>query len=187
IMHQTSRMTIENAMQEINKFYHENVCHEGNVINNLAERGNTASTTYFVALKDFILKDRIKSGDNLLFSITGSGLTVGTAFYTLDDLPDRLRHTEVTKRGPQKMTSEGKKTAVPSVPLLPTIKIRIESVGTVARVGAGTVDGGEVAGRSGEVPLGAPGPEGAAVDARVGGGAGKRREGALVAARLGGD
>ena len=134
IMHQTSRMTIENAMQEINKFYHKNVCHEGNVVKNLAERGNTASTSYFVALKDFILKDRIKSGDNLLFSITGSGLTVGTAIYTLDDLPDRLRHKEVTKERPQKMASEGRKSAVP---LLPTVKIRIESVGIMARVGAG--------------------------------------------------
>ena len=132
IMHQTSRMTIENAKQEINKFYHKNVCHEGNVVNNLAERGNTASTSYFVALKDFILKDRIKSGDNLLFSITGSGLTVGTAFYTLDDLPDRLRHKEVMKERPQKMASEGRKSAVP---LLPTVKIRIESVGIMARVG----------------------------------------------------
>ena len=142
IMHQTSRMTIENAKQEINKFYHKNVCHEGNVVNNLAERGNTASTSYFVALKDFILKDRIKSGDNLLFSITGSGLTVGTAIYTLDDLPDRLRHTEVTKERPQKMASEGRKSAVP---LLPTVKIRIESVGIMARVGAGAGKSGEEA------------------------------------------
>ena len=142
IMHQTSRMTIENAKQEINKFYHKNVCHEGNVVNNLAERGNTASTSYFVALKDFILKDRIKSGDNLLFSITGSGLTVGTAFYTLDDLPDRLRHTEVTKERPQKMASEGRKSAVP---LLPTVKIRIESVGIMARVGARAGKSGEEA------------------------------------------
>ena len=142
IMHQTSRMTIENAKQEINKFYHKNVCHEGNVVNNLAERGNTASTSYFVALKDFILKDRIKSGDNLLFSITGSGLTVGTAFYTLDDLPDRLRHTEVTKERPQKMASEGRKSAVP---LLPTVKIRIESVGIMTRVGTGAGKSGEEA------------------------------------------
>ncbi len=142
IMHQTSRMTIENAKQEINKFYHKNVCHEGNVVNNLAERGNTASTSYFVALKDFILKDRIKSGDNLLFSITGSGLTIGTAFYTLDDLPDRLRHTEVTKERPQKMASERRKSAVP---LLPTVKIRIESVGSMARVGAGAGKSGEEA------------------------------------------
>ena len=142
IMHQTSRMTIENAKQEINKFYHKNICHEGNVVNNLAERGNTASTSYFVALKDFILKDRIKSGDNLLFSITGSGLTVGTAFYTLDDLPDRLRHTEVTKERPQKMASEGRKSAVP---LLPTVKIRIESVGIMARVGTGAGKSGEEA------------------------------------------
>jgi 3-oxoacyl-[acyl-carrier-protein] synthase III len=140
IMHQTSRMTIENAKQEINKFYHKNVCHEGNVVNNLAERGNTASTSYFVALKDFILKDRIKSGDNLLFSITGSGLTVGTAFYTLDDLPDRLRHTEVTKERPQKMAGEGRKSAVP---LLPTVKVRIESVGIMGRVGAGAGKSGE--------------------------------------------
>src|SRR5213078_1751264 len=45
---------------------------------------------------------------------------------------DRLRHTEVTKERPQKMASEGRKSAVP---LLPTAKIRIESVGIMARVG----------------------------------------------------
>src|SRR5207249_478350 len=53
-------------------------------------RGNTATTTHFVALADGIASGRIRSGDRVIFAISGSGLTLGTALYTLDDLPDRM-------------------------------------------------------------------------------------------------
>jgi 3-oxoacyl-[acyl-carrier-protein] synthase III len=67
------------------------VLHPRNTINNLRHRGNTASTTHFVALMDHVLNGRIESGDRLVFGIAASGVTSGTALYTLDDLPDRLR------------------------------------------------------------------------------------------------
>jgi amino acid adenylation domain-containing protein len=91
IMHQTSAASIKDGVAAINKMAGHVVAHPGNTIVNLAERGNTASTTHFVALKDHILGNRIKSGDNVVFGITGSGQTVGAALYTFDDLPDRLR------------------------------------------------------------------------------------------------
>ena len=37
------------------------------------------------------MNGRVRSGDRVVFGISGSGQTVGTALYTLDDLPDRLR------------------------------------------------------------------------------------------------
>ena len=90
ISHQTAQRAID-TLYEVNRLGKREILHEGNVINNLAERGNTASTTHFVALWDHVHNGKIKSGDRLLFAIQGSGMTIGTATYTLDDLPDRLR------------------------------------------------------------------------------------------------
>jgi 3-oxoacyl-[acyl-carrier-protein] synthase III len=90
IMHQTSRTGLNGAVREINRRFRRPVCHAGNTIDNLAHRGNTASTTHFVALADHIHSGRIRNGDRLIFSISGSGLTVGTGLYRLDDLPSRM-------------------------------------------------------------------------------------------------
>jgi 3-oxoacyl-[acyl-carrier-protein] synthase III len=90
ISHQTAQGAID-QVYGVNRVSQREVLHEGNVINNLAERGNTASTTHFVALWDKIHSGRIQSGDRVLFAIQGSGMTIGTAAYTLDDLPDRVR------------------------------------------------------------------------------------------------
>jgi 3-oxoacyl-[acyl-carrier-protein] synthase III len=61
-----------------------------NVVSNVAERANTASTTHFVALWDHVRNGSIRSGENIVFGVSGSGMTMGAALYTLDDLPDRL-------------------------------------------------------------------------------------------------
>jgi 3-oxoacyl-[acyl-carrier-protein] synthase III len=119
IMHQVSKISLDGAMRKINKLYNKNICNEKNVINNLTERGNTASTSHMVALKDWILKNRIKSGDKILFSIFGSGLTIGTAFYTLDDLPERMQRKEVSTQKPRQIHP------------LPSPGFRVESVGTI--------------------------------------------------------
>ena len=91
VMHQTSESSLNDAVGAVNRMFGEGSANPGNTIYNLAERGNTASTTHFVALKDHILNNRIRSGDNAVFGISGSGQTVGAALYTFDDLPDRLR------------------------------------------------------------------------------------------------
>ena len=98
IIHQTSRMTIQNVMDEINKQLNGHYFDDENTINNLSDRGNTASTAHFVAVNDNILNRRINSGDRVIFGISGSGQTLGTALYTFDDLPDRLRRAESTDR-----------------------------------------------------------------------------------------
>ena len=84
-------MTLSDAVKEINRVLGAKLCHDGNMVDNVAERGNTATTTHIVALMDLIRCGRIKSGDKVLLIVTGSGLTIGEALYTFDDLPDRLR------------------------------------------------------------------------------------------------
>lgn len=96
VPHQISTLSINEGMREIGKLFNVDV--SGQVINNLAERGNTASNTHFVAVMDHILNDRIQSGDQALFCIAGSGISVGTALYRFDDLPDRIRRRQERPR-----------------------------------------------------------------------------------------
>lgn len=139
IMHQTSIKTLTDAANEINRMYGRKICHDGNVIYNLAERGNTATTSHFVALWDNILNRRINAGDKILFSVTGSGVTVGTALYTLDDLPDRIRRLQ-SGQGQERKAQAAVPRRAPK-PSLP--RVRIESLGTTPEWRAGkknTVD-----------------------------------------------
>jgi 3-oxoacyl-[acyl-carrier-protein] synthase III len=96
IVHQTSRKTINNVRRGIEELFGVDFLKRGSVVDNLAERGNTASTTHFVALADQILAGRINSGDKILFGIAASGLTIGTGLYVLDDLPNRMRSNQDT-------------------------------------------------------------------------------------------
>jgi 3-oxoacyl-[acyl-carrier-protein] synthase III len=91
IVHQTSRRTIDKVRRGIEAHFGIDFSKRGSVVDNLSERGNTASTSHFVALADQIFAGEINSGDKILFSVAASGLTIGTALYVLDDLPDRLR------------------------------------------------------------------------------------------------
>ena len=113
IMHQTSETALKDAMREINAEFGKTVCHEQNTIFNLAERGNTATTSHAVALWDHIHNGRIRSGDRVLFGISGSGQTTGTALYTFDDLPDRLRAFSDNGTGQRERLREGEPPGAP--------------------------------------------------------------------------
>jgi 3-oxoacyl-[acyl-carrier-protein] synthase III len=91
VIHQTSETTLDGAVQEINRALGKTVCHRGNTLYNVAERGNTATNTHFLAVWEAIQAGRFGSGDRLVFAVSGSGQTVGTALYVFDDLPVRLR------------------------------------------------------------------------------------------------
>jgi 3-oxoacyl-[acyl-carrier-protein] synthase III len=136
IMHQTSGMTMNSARKEINRVFNRTICHDGNTVNNLEQRGNTASTSHFVALADQIQNNRIHSGDRVVFSITASGLTIGTALYVLDDLPDRLRQKERPETSQQKRSLEQRRLDTTGT----SPGIRIESVGTLPKVAIGKPD-----------------------------------------------
>jgi 3-oxoacyl-[acyl-carrier-protein] synthase III len=131
IMHQTSRKSLRGAMREFNRACGERVCDGTNTIDNLAERGNTATTSHFVAVVDQILKRKIHSGDRAFFSVTASGLTVGTALYSFDDFPDRLRG-EVAVVSPEgTRTDQSDRRGLAQV--APRSRIRIESFGVLPR------------------------------------------------------
>lgn len=129
IPHQTSRMTIRGALDEIaNQF--DTDC-SAQMIDNLEFRGNTASTTHFLAYRDQIDNGRIRTGDKILFAISGSGQTTGTAVYTCNDLPDRIR--EANNEGTsQEQTSKTNEDATTShaVELAMAVPFRMESIAT---------------------------------------------------------
>ena len=131
VMHQTSEASLNDAVVAINRMFGPGAAHRGNTIYNVAERGNTATTTHFVALSDYIRSNRINSGDNVVFSITGSGQTIGAALYTFDDLPDRMR------RGASGQHGRGIRTDSAHKDLPPAPHARIDSVG-IAPAGQST-------------------------------------------------
>lgn len=131
LMHQTSEASINDAIQAVNRMFGQGAAHRGNTIYNLAERGNSATTTHFVALSDHIRNNRINSGDNVVLSITGSGQTVGAALYTFDDLPDRMRRG--TNEGHDRSLRAGSyRKDLPATP-----RVRIDGVG-IAPAGQST-------------------------------------------------
>ncbi len=127
VMHQTSRMTLNSASREINRLLKNRISRDDNTINNLEQRGNTASTAHFIAIADEIKNNKINTGDRVVFSISASGLTTGTALYVFDDLPDRLRQGKSNNRG----HIENLARFVSSVSNHVNTRIRIESVGTI--------------------------------------------------------
>ncbi|MBF6245648.1 amino acid adenylation domain-containing protein [Nocardia elegans] len=94
IVHQTSDSSINDAMATINRHFGRTVATRENTVSNLEQRGNTASTTHFVAVDDMVAQGRLRPGDRVLFGITGSGQTIGGALYTFDDLPARMSAQE---------------------------------------------------------------------------------------------
>src|SRR5262249_10623443 len=127
ISHQTAQTAID-SVYEVNRLSQREIVHKGNLVNTLAERGNTASTSHYVALWDNIENGNIRSGDHLLFAVQGSGMTIGTAAYTLDDLPDRVRLASGTGSASPVGISQGRTCAIfrSAEP-----RVRIESVGIV--------------------------------------------------------
>ena len=133
IMHQTSETALLGAAREINQKAGRKIFHPGNVINNLAERGNTATTTHFVAVMDNILNHRIRTGDRVTFGVSGSGQITGTALYVFDDLPDRIRKAKLGGKVSEKVASDG----IPARTLNVNKKrVRIDSVGRVPAGGS---------------------------------------------------
>ena len=90
VFHNTSKTTQGNAIKEINKMFNKELVNEDNYLSSLAEYGNTASTSHFVTIMLNIQNGKINKGDKIIFGITGSGITLGTAIYTFDDLPEKI-------------------------------------------------------------------------------------------------
>ncbi|MBX2871492.1 MAG: hypothetical protein KTR30_05315 [Saprospiraceae bacterium] len=90
LTHQTSKLSIQAGYREVNRILDKQKFSSENTINNLAERGNTSSTSHIIAIMDNIRKGNFQPGQNILFSVNASGVTLGASLYTFDDLPKRL-------------------------------------------------------------------------------------------------
>ena len=142
IMHQTARTAIGKTAKLINSLFKAQICNTRSMVDNLSERGNTSTTTHIVALWDNILNNKIHSWENVVFAIQASGITIGTAPYTFDDLPDRIRRMVGRAYTARKLEAGNQ-----PVPLQTRVtpRIRVESVGTVNDVAGTKKDAVELA------------------------------------------
>ncbi len=89
IPHQTAVRTIKKINKSIYKFAKAEL--RENSIITLQKYGNTATTSHYLALHEAFLNGTITPDNKLMFLIGASGLTVGNATYTIDDLPKRYK------------------------------------------------------------------------------------------------
>jgi 3-oxoacyl-[acyl-carrier-protein] synthase III len=125
IPHQTTRSILGDATRALQCAL-DGAAPRLNIVNNFSERGNTASTTHFLAVHDNVRTGAIRSGDQVLFMINGSGLTVGNALYTFDNLPDRLRNGRAITTRPRSSCRPR-----PRAPASSAGRVRVESVGVL--------------------------------------------------------
>ena len=89
IPHQTSSNSIKEATRATNRRLGRRVCRSDNTVDNLRHRGNTATTSHWVAIGDLIEASAVEPGDRVLFSVTASGITVGLAQYRVEEFAAR--------------------------------------------------------------------------------------------------
>ena len=68
-----------------------NLIKRNNVIINVSNVGNTASTSHIVALAAAVSRGTVKNNQEILFVVQASGLTIGVFHYKLDDLPQKIK------------------------------------------------------------------------------------------------
>jgi 3-oxoacyl-[acyl-carrier-protein] synthase-3 len=86
IPHQTSSRAIEKGTRELAAQLGMSPKH---VVDNVRDHGNTASTTHFVALYEYLRDGRFHKGDLVTLLSIASGLEVGVVVFEIDDLVER--------------------------------------------------------------------------------------------------
>lgn len=86
IPHQTAVPAIKAGVKHVMKRF---PYWSGEVIYNIEEYGNTASTTHFAALYRLLQDGDIEAGERVAMLVTASGLTVGAMAFAMDELRDR--------------------------------------------------------------------------------------------------
>ena len=134
-----------------NRRFGRTVCHKGNMVDNLKHRGNTATTSHWVALKDLIDDAAVQPGQRVLFSIQASGITIGLAQYRVDSFAAASGNGVSAQRAashqPGDTADSGYYRAVP--------------VGERVRIGAAATTAGTETGERGNVKLAASAVAGA--------------------------
>lgn len=89
IPHQVSVRAIRKATRAAEAYLG---CAMPDIVRCAAQRfGNTTSTSHFVVLHELLRDGAARAGDNLLLVSGASGIVIGHATLTLDDLPERYR------------------------------------------------------------------------------------------------
>ena len=86
IPHQTSSRAIRKGLKAISERLGATPRH---MVDNLADYGNTASTSHFVALHRYLQEGRFKKGERVVLLALASGLEVGVVAFTMDDMVER--------------------------------------------------------------------------------------------------
>jgi 3-oxoacyl-[acyl-carrier-protein] synthase III len=90
IPHQVSVRAIEQGIRAVDR-YLGSLTPPGIYRCAVEKYGNTTTTSHFVALHDSLLDGTVRSGHRLLLVSGASGIVIGHATYTFDDLPERYR------------------------------------------------------------------------------------------------
>ncbi len=98
IPHQVSVRAIENGIRAVERFLGHPTPH---VYRCRAERyGNTTTTSHFVVMHDLMLEGTIQEGHRALLVSGASGIVIGHATLTFDDMPARYRaHHQASAEG----------------------------------------------------------------------------------------
>ncbi len=85
IPHQTAKASIQLGAKSFEKYFGEK---PGNIILNLKEAGNTASTTHFTTLYKCLEENKFRKGDRIMMLSFASGLIIGVVIFTINDIID---------------------------------------------------------------------------------------------------
>jgi len=86
IPHQTSRSAIISGSRHYEEYFG---VRPGQVLINLKDYGNTASTSHFLSLYTFLNKGRFKPGDRIMLLCFASGLIIGVVIFTMNNMVER--------------------------------------------------------------------------------------------------
>ncbi len=86
IPHQTAKLSIHLGARELAKYFNDK---PGETVVNIAETGNTASTTHFVTLYRYLQEGRFKKGDKIMLLGFASGLVIGVIIFTINGLTEK--------------------------------------------------------------------------------------------------
>ena len=86
IPHQTSRSSILAGVIKLSDHLGKS---PRNVVLNLKNNGNTASTTHFLALYQYLTEKRFHAGDRIMLLGFASGLIVGVVIFKVNEIVDR--------------------------------------------------------------------------------------------------
>lgn len=86
IPHQTAKLSIQSGARYLANYFNEK---PGETVINIAETGNTASTTHFVTLYKYLQDGRFKKGNKIMLLGFASGLVIGVIVFTINELIER--------------------------------------------------------------------------------------------------